>query len=196
MNYKKPTVWIVTLAVIACIIVAICFLTVPSYPSHNPILALKNLELFEENDIEVELTELKTILPMIEDLGSYTDIEFRHYQKNMFIFSSDAYTLKVTYDAENYQNEKENFSKKYVYEKDKLSDYGGYNKDPDFEMDTYSFKMLSYDNYKLQAYPHEMVFVGVSDERQEIAVVYYSDSDLDIIDSSFPEFLISECGWK
>ena len=171
-------------------------MTVPSYPSHNPILAIKTLGLFEENDIEVELTELKTILPMIENLGSYTDIEFRHYQKNMFIFSSDAYTLKVTYDAENYQNEKENFLKKYVYEKDKLSDYGGDNKDPDFEMDTYSFKMLSYDNYKLQAYPHEMVFVGVSDERQEIAIVYYSDSDLDFIDSSFPEFLISECGWK
>ena len=38
MNYKKPAFWVVALAVIACVIVAICFLTDPSYPPHNPIV--------------------------------------------------------------------------------------------------------------------------------------------------------------
>ena len=29
MNYKKPAFWIIILAVIACVIVAVCFLTNP-----------------------------------------------------------------------------------------------------------------------------------------------------------------------
>ncbi len=150
------------------------------------------------NDINKyeKLTEDKTVLPKIEDLGSYNDIEFKYYHKNMLIFSSDAYILKASYDKENYQKEKEEFSENYVYEEEMLTDYRGYSQDPNFEMDKYSFKMLSYDEYGLQPYPHDMIFIGMSDESQEVAVIYYSDTDLDCVDSSFSDFLRSECGWE
>lgn len=144
----------------------------------------------------IEVTEYKVALPKIDDLGKYSDIEFKYYRKNMLMFFSDAYILKVSYDAGDYQKEKDKFLQNYVYEIETLSDYGGYDKEASFEMDTYSFKMLSYKNYELQSYPHDMVFIGFSDEKNEIAIVHYFNSDLDYIDSSFPEFLEKECGWE
>ena len=33
------------------------------------------------------------------------------------------------------------------------------------------------------------------DEKQEIAYVYYYNFDLDVINTSFGEFLKEECGW-
>ena len=144
----------------------------------------------------IKLTEDKSVLPKIEDLGKYNEIEFKYYRKNMLMFFSDAYILKVSYDSEGYQQEKDKFLQNYVYETETLTDHGGYDKEPSFEMDTYNFKMLSYKNYEIQSYPHEMVFIGFSDEKNKIAIVHYYDFDMDYIDGSFPEFLEEECGWE
>jgi len=35
MNYKKPAFWVVVLAVIACVVVAVCFLTDPEQDSYT-----------------------------------------------------------------------------------------------------------------------------------------------------------------
>lgn len=144
----------------------------------------------------IEMAESKDALPKIEELGSYSDIEFKYYRKNMLMFFSNAYTLRVSYDAENYRTEKEKFSQKYVFETETLYDDGGYGKKPYFEMDFFSFKLLSYENYELLSYPHDIVFIGFSDEKNEISIVHYYDFDLDYIDCSFPEFLEEECGWE
>ena len=143
-----------------------------------------------------ELTKYVETLPKLEDLGSYRELEFKYFRKSELIFFSDAYTLKISYDKENYQKEKEQFLQNYIYETKILQDYGGYEKEPVFEMDTYRFRMLSYRDYPLQSYPHNMIFVGFSDEKNKIVVVYYFDSDLDYIDKSFPQFLKEDCGWE
>ena len=115
----------------------------------------------------------------------------------MLIFSSDAYTLCLSYDEENYQREKEKLLQTYVYQTEAISDREGYDKTPYFELGPYSFQMLSFVEYRDDLlYPKEMVFVGFSDEKQEIAIVFYDDFDLDYIDTSFPEFLKQECGWE
>ncbi len=145
----------------------------------------------------IELTEYRRV-PKIDELGKYNNMEFKYYRQNMLMFFSNAYILKVSYDAENYQKEKEDFLKNYVYETENLNDYGGYgsSNEPNFEMDTYSFKVLSSNEYGLQSYPHHIVFIGTSDEKYEIAIVCYFNSDLDYINSSFPEFIKEECGWE
>ena len=55
--------------------------------------------------------------------------------------------------------------------------------------------MLSLEAYDLY-YPKELVFVGVSQSRNEIAFIYFYDFDLDYIDRSFADFLIEDCGWE
>jgi hypothetical protein len=45
-----------------------------------------------------ELTKSKNVLPKLENLGIYNDIEFKYYRKNMLLFSSDSYILKASYE--------------------------------------------------------------------------------------------------
>ena len=58
MNYKKPAFWIVCVSVIACIVVAVCFLTNPKK---------------ESGDTE-DLQEASPVFPMDEDRFPYGDI--------------------------------------------------------------------------------------------------------------------------
>ena len=54
MNYKKPTLWIVIVAILACIVVAVCFLTNPKKPHYEELLENDHF-----ND-EVQITEEKS----------------------------------------------------------------------------------------------------------------------------------------
>ena len=64
-----------------------------------------------------------------------------------------------------------------------------------FTLDGFYFRMLSQNEYKLY-YPKTIAFIGVSEGSKEIAYVFYNDVDLDYIGSSFPDFLIEDCGWE
>ena len=180
---KKTTIAIVIVLVLCSTIFVTHYFFIGSWSSSNI-------------NRYIEVTKCIPALPKMEDLGSYSDIKFKYYRKNMLMFFSDAYTLKASYDNENYQKEKDKFLQNYVYQTEPLHDDGGFEKEPSFEMDSYSFQMLSYENYELQSYPHDMVFIGFSDEKNKIAIVSYFDSVLDHIDGSFSEFLEAECGWE
>ena len=67
-------------------------------------------------------------------------------------------------------------------------------KEPHFQYDGFEFNVLDVNEYDLM-YPKKLVFVGCSDEKQEISYVYYYNFDLDVINTSFGEFLKEECGW-
>ena len=145
----------------------------------------------------VNLTMTNDILPKLEELGEYEDIDFKFYRDNMLIFMSDTYMLKVSYDDENYKKEKELINNNYIYQTETMIDVVDeniYKKEPSFELDTFNMKMLSNDEYHLD-YPKELVFIGASDEKKMIAYVYYSNWDLDYIDITFKEFLKRDCGW-
>ena len=152
----------------------------------------------DEIDRYAALTESsQKPLPKLDELGAFQDVQFKYYRKNMLIFFTDAYTLRLSYDDANYLREKEKLLQNYVYQTETVSDREGYDKKPFFELDPYSFRMLSLTEYRDDLlYPKQMVFVGFSDETREIAIVYYDDFDMDYIDTSFPEFLKQECGWE
>ena len=153
-----------------------------------------------------ELTENVEALPKLDELGKYNEYSFKYYQKNMLIFFSDAYILKVFYDKENYEKEKSKLDEKYVFETEVLYDYRYdaeeekyikvYPKQPNFQIDTFDMRILSWDKHSVREYPHDFVFVGTSDKEQSICYIYYLDTDLDYIDTSFEEFLRKECGWE
>ena len=139
----------------------------------------------------------KNILPKIEELGEYKDIDFKFYRKNMLIFKSDAYILKVSYDEDDYNKQKDKLSKHYIYQTENVSDSRTgitYLIEPSFIIDTFQMNMLSNQEYGM-IYPKELVFIGASNEKKMISYVYYLDDDLDYIDRSFKEFLKSDCGW-
>ena len=137
----------------------------------------------------------KDFLPSTEDMGEYEDLYFKNLQTSSFIFVSEANILKASYSPEEYEIHKTTFLDIYSFQ-DSVIDRGRQpvEKDATFDFDGFTFRMLSLDAYGLE-YPKEMVFVGVSDEKCEIAFVYFIDTDLDYIDCSFQEFLVDECGW-
>ncbi len=136
-------------------------------------------------------------LPTVNEIGDYTDVEFKHLHKDMSIlFQSDAYILKASFTTQEFEKQISHIESKYHFQETVTSDVDKkIENDTFFELDDFQFKLLSLDEYNLE-YPKQMVFIGVSNKNKEIAYVYYFDMDLDYIDSSFQDFLKKECGWE
>ena len=108
-------------------------------------------------------------LPALYELGNFDDVYFKYYCDRTLFFVSDAYTLKVSYDTQNYNREKELLSQNFVYQTDTLK-YFDNAKEPHFQHNGFDFNVLDVNEYDLM-YPKKLVFVGFSDEKQEIAYV-------------------------
>lgn len=62
MHYKKPAFWIVVIALIACIIAALCFLTSPKEPSVYDVLTQDGYEVLGQEQVELTLSVPKSAL--------------------------------------------------------------------------------------------------------------------------------------
>ena len=71
MNYKKPAFWVVTLAVLSCVVVAVCFLTNPRQDSFDIkiIVPAGSQESFVYSDEEISPTKNRIIIASGENLG-------------------------------------------------------------------------------------------------------------------------------
>ncbi len=135
-------------------------------------------------DDYAEFTESNNLMPKSENLGEYEAAEFRHFHKERLLgFDSDAYTLIVKYNEEEYEKEK--------YEID--TEYIGFKK---FELDNFDFTLVESNQLNSINIPKEMLFVGISNSTYEIAYVYFYDDDFDYMDKNYAEFLIKDCGWN
>lgn len=134
-----------------------------------------------------------SFLPSVDELGKYTDLYFKFFHKDMLMFESDAYVLKVTYGDEVFDRQKDYINNNYVMQEKVYENRT--EREASFTLDGFYFRMLSQNEYKLY-YPKTIAFIGVSEESNEIAYVFYDDVDLDYIGSSFPDFLIEDCGWE
>lgn len=153
-----------------------------------------SLKYYEEF-ISSELTPM----PSLDSLQNYEKINFEFFHRNMLLFNLDVYTLFVKYDNSNYQQEKENLKKRYLFETEPIFDRKSGSKSPTFSLDSFYFRVLDmdayYDEYNL-LYPNSMCFIGTSDKTHEIVFIHYLDKDLDYLEGSLPDFLKKECNWK
>ena len=62
MNYRKPTFWIIVIALVVCVVVAVCFLTDPFEPVFNDVLHQNGYVILSQNDRELTLTVPKDYL--------------------------------------------------------------------------------------------------------------------------------------
>lgn len=130
-------------------------------------------------------------LPKLSELQSHKDYRFNHMAKRVSIFQSDAYVLIISFDENAYQEQKDIFAEKYTYCSEQTEGFADV-------MPGYEYTM---DGFKLRAveggmYPHEMLFIGTCDVRQEIAVIYFYDQDLDYIEKPLGKFIETETGWS
>lgn len=135
-------------------------------------------------------------LPSVAQLGQYTDLKFKYLQKQYFIFESEAYTVKATYSGSEFEKMTQWIDDTYQFQ-NTVKNYRDEETEmpASFRLGDFAFRMLSLEAYDLY-YPKELIFVGVSHNRNEIAFIYFYDFDLDYIDRSFADFLVEECGWE
>ncbi len=149
-------------------------------------------DLEKWNDLQAS----EPYLPATERLGEYENMTCQYKQTKQLFFSWESYILTVSYSGEEYQKQKEQLEKEYTFES-RLPRFADETvaKEPNFSFDGFDFSLLDFEQYDLY-YPKEMVFVGFSDEANQIVLVYYYDQDLDMISESFEDFLKEDCGWK
>lgn len=129
-------------------------------------------------------------LPYLSELEPYDGYRFHYTANRGGIFEEHTYILIVEYNGEGYLQKKDRLENEYTWRSDLIEgeDEGV---SPEFELDGFTFRSVE-GGY----YPKEMLFIGISDERNEIAYIYYWDPDLDYVSPTVADFLLGCSGWK
>lgn len=127
-------------------------------------------------------TELE-LLPELNELGDYSNVKFRKFHQNYVWFSSDSYTLKVIYDDENYELQKKQLDSNYMFQKDSFDNTDEQNIESSFSYKGYDFRFLS-DDYLEFEFPKKLYLIGINDDENTIAYIYFNDNDLDCLDTT------------
>lgn len=140
-----------------------------------------------------ELAISNKYLPTANSLPEHISVEYKYFQQNMLIFVSYSYTMIVEYDENTYNEQKEIAHLPF----ENIDEFTTYNGDDNeiitntspIELDGFSFKMYS------EFYPKYIYFIGTNDETNQIAYIYFEDTDLDVIDEPYSTFIKTYCGW-
>ena len=124
-------------------------------------------------------------LPTLEELKPYSDYRFDHTEYRQSIFMSFSYCLILSYGEEDYEAKKAWLADIYPTATEENARTFA-----TFEMDGFRFRAI-----EGGPYPNYMMFVGFCDEKQEIAILYYEDDELDTV-RSIQTTLKEETGWE
>lgn len=131
-------------------------------------------------------------IPLLSELEPYRDIRFDYSAKRELFFQSHAYVLIAEYDKTTYAVQKAALEGRYTYCTEQSQGISA------GEMTEFAYTM---DEFEIRAveggdYPKEMLFIGFSDTKQEVAIVYFYDQDLDYIDEPLGKFIEANTGWE
>ena len=172
---------IVIISIISSILIIFCllvfFMLVPRDKVSHDIDKWKNLE----NNYP--------FFPSVDELGEYTNLKYKFLHRDLFVFESDAHVLRVMYGDEAFEQQKDYINNNYVMQEKVWEE--GVERETFFMVDDFIFRMLSGGNY-----PRTIAFIGISEDNNEIAYVFYHDSDQDCISRPLSDFLIKNCGWE
>jgi len=126
------------------------------------------------------------LMPDLESLGSYTDIEYRYKIKcysTLVGFYSDGLALFVTYDKDQYETFKNQAISNYTFLQAPVYDSRGYYELPvtEFNYKGYTMKVVPDEEYIGFCACKSFMLLGFNDEANTIAFLYYHDIDIDYI---------------
>ncbi|UOQ83469.1 hypothetical protein [Gracilibacillus salinarum] len=128
--------------------------------------------------------DVKDIMPVLDDLPDYEDVEYVYTHKRMLLFQAHSAALIVHYDQETYESEKEKLADHYTFLNHEISsDHSEGMIIPDFEfaINSYTFKVVKGNEESHTDYPKSFGMIANSDEKQRVAYLYFYDFDLDLI---------------
>lgn len=119
------------------------------------------------------------ILPDLNGLPKYKDIEYRYYMEDGF-FDFEIILLVVKYDEQTYDNEREKLDNQYAFLDHIVSSNGWYlMPEYEFSINDYDFRVIDRDMKDSAEYPRNFGMVATSDENSSIAYIYVYDPELD-----------------
>lgn len=87
--------------------------------------------------------EAKDVMPALDDLPTYRDIEYRHTQQKIFIFEANSVVLVVEYDMQTYASEKGKLEEEYASSNlEATSETSDENRVEEFSLNSYVFRVL------------------------------------------------------
>lgn len=89
MNYKKPTFWVIMLAVFICIFTAVCFLTDPMEPTLYDIVSRENHSVLSQEQVDLTLTVSKAELPD----AIYTSVGYEFDKNEVVAYQTETTTI-------------------------------------------------------------------------------------------------------
>lgn len=190
----KKTIPKIILTIVVLVVFGASFLIWSTFGTFESLRYTKDEKAGESY---TEVCEAFAPMPTLEEIGAYTQVEHYDYFSNYVgIFTCDADTLIVHYNADEYQAQKGLLESKYVFQKDEMTALN-YICEPSVEIDGYLFRALDITGeYGFEVYyPKKLVFVVTNDRENTISYIAFCDDDLDYIES-LEEFLLNDCGWK
>lgn len=166
LNYRKPAFWIIIIAVIASIAVAVCFLTNPP----------KDEDFYDKANIKI--TEK---LPPVLEISPYTNYLYK--EVNYGIFFEDNFTeVRVSYYDDEFYDAKKQIEDTISFRGDILVDSFGKT-----VFDSISADISDY-NFRIAAlsesdYPKNFWIIGMNEKEKEIIYIHVDAQDLDRVDN-------------
>lgn len=143
-----------------------------------------NIKEYLSRDNTID-TKAKDVMPDINELPQYKNIEYRSTHKSMILFDSDSIALIVYYDDETYENEKNKLEKNYTFLNQKIKSEFDESKyyipENEFSINSYKFKVIDSNGNANIKFPKSFGMIGTSDDKKSIAYLYFYDADLDYI---------------
>ena len=124
-------------------------------------------------------------LPVLAELEAEAVCRFDYTVYRVGIFENHAYILIAAYDT-GYTAAASALDGAYNWMEEETVGIT-----PEFQLDGFRFRTAEGENY-----PHEMLFVGNSDDTGEIAYIYFYDQDLDIVPQGAAALLRDCSGWN
>lgn len=135
-----------------------------------------------------------TLMPELTEVGRPLDIECYNVFSSA-IFSDKADYLICRYTPDEYETQKAELERKYIFQTEPIIHSDG-KCEPMADIDGYQFRLLSIKEHKKGLYyPKRIILIGCSDEKLKIVYIAFENLDLDYI-PSLKEFIIHSCGWK
>lgn len=174
LNYKKPAFWIIIIAVIVSIIVAVCFLTNPK----------KDEDFYDKANMKI--TEN---LPPVLEISPYTNYLYKEVNYGI-LFEEDFTEVRVSYNDDEFYDAKKQIEDTISFRGDTLLDSFG-----ETVFDSISTDISDY-NFRIAAlaesvYPKNFWIIGMNEKDREIIYIHVDAQDLDRVDN-LEDFLCKE----
>ena len=143
-----------------------------------------NIENYLNSGTRID-SKAKDIMPELEDLPEYENIEYKYTHESILIFESHSVALIVGYDDNTFESEKEKLNEQYTFLDKKIKSEFDKNKyyipEYEFSVDSYTFRVVDKNGAPNTIFPKFFGMIGISEENKSIAYLYFYDEDLDYI---------------